>query len=100
MSYTDLRDFTPEYIAIVEDFNNLHKYTLQIEKLGGGTFGHEYSGAWRYIVWEDGREIGKGQDFECGLPMSHRKAAQEILTFFTDEVEEHDWNQAKELPTH
>lgn len=98
MSYEDLRDFAPEYIGIVEDSSGVHKYTLQIEKLGGGTFGQKYSGTWRYIVWRDGREIGKGQDFDSRTALSHREAAQQILSFFTDGVEAHDWELAKELP--
>ena len=97
MSYTDLRDFTPEYIVIVTDYMG-RKYTIQIEKLGGGTFGQKYSGTWRYIVWKAGREIGKGQDFESGTAISHREAAIEILSFFTDEVTESDFRDAKELP--
>lgn len=98
MSYTDLRDFTVEYIAIVEDSNQAHKYTVQIEKMGGGTFGQKYSGTWRYIVWKNGQEIGKGQDFESGAALSHREAAEQILSFFTDEVDKYDWECAKELP--
>lgn len=98
VSYKDLRDFTPEYIVIVTDYMDVHKYTIQIEKLGGGTFGHKYSGTWRYIVWKNGQEIGKGQDFESGLQISHREAAVQIISFFTDEVTEHDFQEAKELP--
>lgn len=98
MSYTDLRDFTVEYIAVVWDYSQTHKYTIQIEKLGGGTYGQKYSGVWRYIVWRNGQEIGRGQDFECGTPMTHREAAISIISFFTDEVTEHEFQTANELP--
>lgn len=98
MSYADLRDFMPEYIVIVTDYKEVHKYTIQVEKLGGGTFGQKYSGAWRYIVWRNGQEIGRGQDFESGTALSHREAAVQIISFFTDEVTDHDFQEAKELP--
>src|SRR5512140_607192 len=83
MSYTDLRDFTPEFIADTSDGTR-----LELEKLGGGTVGEAYDGTWRYVVTFPaayGRESRqeRGQDLETPLPKTHEEAA-EILCDFLD----------------
>jgi hypothetical protein len=88
MSYTDLRNFSCEYSAIVGDV------TVQVEKLGGGTVGKAYTGVWRYIVTRSGgsEEIRRGQDVESGSPWTHAEAARFIGCQFTGEdpgTEEH-----------
>jgi hypothetical protein len=79
MSYTDLRDFDPEYAATIED----HK--IQIEKLGGGTLGRAYTGHWRYIVTHavSGDEIARGQDLYTGTPKTHPEVVRILAGLFT-----------------
>lgn len=81
MSYTDLRDFEEEYTH-VDDYGQ----TFKLEKLGGGTLGKSYAGTWRYLVTDDkGNEIARGQDFETGMPHTHKEAACELATYFDTE---------------
>jgi hypothetical protein len=78
MAYKDLRDFVPELVAQTDE-----GLIVQVEKLGGGTLGYAYTGAWRYIVSDAvGRELGRGQDFETGMPHTHAEVASMIAEFF------------------
>lgn len=73
MSYSDLRDFEPEYTAEIDGA------TVEIEKLGGGTLGREYVGTWRYrYTFSDGR-VEKGQDCETRMPHTHAWVAHELI---------------------
>lgn len=85
MSYTDLRDFAPEY---AETFLTMSGAVLAVtlEKLGGGTLGEAYAGIWRYVVTRDGTEIGRAQDFETGTPHTHAQAAHALAAFFDPDV--------------
>jgi hypothetical protein len=84
MSYTDLRDFAPEYTTTTD--NGL---TVQLEKLGGGTVGRAYEGYWRYIVTnETGEELGRGQDFCTGLPKTHAQAVRVLIASTFTEPDE------------
>lgn len=81
MSYTDLRDFEAEF----EMFTDGGLF-VQVEKLGGGTVGREYSGTWRYVVSNaDGVEIARAQDCETGMPHTHAWVADMIAGYFTPE---------------
>lgn len=67
MSYTDGRDFEPEYTCMVDNM----RVVVEIEKLGGGTLGRAYEGTWRYrVTYPDGREVF-GQDLTTGTPKYH-----------------------------
>lgn len=80
MAYRDLRDFAPELVAQADS-----GLIVQVEKLGGGTLGRAYTGAWRYIVSDAaGRELGRGQDIETGMPHTHAEVAVLIADFFAD----------------
>lgn len=82
MSYTDLRDFEREYVTEIDG------YTIEIEKLGGGTVGRECTGTWRYRVIDAGGDIvAKGQDCTTGTPHTHAYVANEIIAkyFLGDE---------------
>lgn len=78
MAYTDLRDFDPEYTTTIGEL------TVQIEKLGGGTFGKSYTNEdWRYLVTDaDGNELGRGQDLHIGHPATHEQAAEVAAELF------------------
>lgn len=80
MSYTDLRDFSPEVIAYFEndDFDIIE---IQVQKLGGGRVGAYYEGSWRYIVTNTnkGAEIARGQDFQSAVTITHQRAAEIIF---------------------
>jgi hypothetical protein len=79
MSYTDLRDFEPEYTTTTD--NGL---TVQIEKLGGGTVGNAYAGLWRYIVTTaSGTFVARGQDVATGMPHTHAEVAEMVADSFT-----------------
>lgn len=81
MSYTDLRDFAPEYTH-----ESPEGLTVKVEKLGGGTVGEAYTGTWRYVVTNaDGEVLGQGQDYVTGMPHTHRTAAQGIAEIFAEE---------------
>lgn len=74
MSYTDLRDFEPEYTYTASDGS-----TVQVEKLGGGMVGRKYAGTWRYILSDaDGVELTRGQDYTVGMPHTHAWVAEDI----------------------
>jgi hypothetical protein len=78
VSYTNLRDFYPEYSTVIDG------WIIEIEKLGGGTIGKSYDGHWRYIVTDAfGEEITRGQDLYTGAPATHDEAAL-ILWGFLD----------------
>lgn len=79
MSYTDLRDFSPEYAASRGDLR------IQVEKLGGGTLGRDYDGVWRYVVSDQhGTELVRAQDFKAGTPLSHHVVSMRIAEYFDD----------------
>lgn len=86
MSYTDLRDFAPEYSVDLMDYSQENVYAVELEKLGGGTFGTPYRGNWRAIIKRNGEEIFRSQDFVTGTPMTHRQAAIELMEYLTDDV--------------
>ncbi|KQX43550.1 hypothetical protein ASD97_26135 [Streptomyces sp. Root63] len=83
MSYTDLRDFDCEYREVFEgEHNGEHEaFVVEIEKLGGGTVGKQYTGEyWRYIAkFSGGKEIARGQDFHMGMPSTHQNAAEAVF---------------------
>jgi hypothetical protein len=80
MSYTDLRDFHAEYSIRIMGF------TVNIEKLGGGTVGESYEGTWRYIVTDPGgQEVARGQDLRTGTPHTHRAAVIALVDFLADD---------------
>lgn len=80
MSYTDLRDFEPEFTRRFEHM------TVEIEKVGGGTLGSVYTGEmWRYRVTNDEKIIARGQDLYIGWAATHRDAAVEVRAFLRGE---------------
>ena len=96
MSYNDLRDFLPEYIVAVTNFTGVDTWRIQLEVMGGGTVGKAYAGRWRYIVSKNGEEIDRGQDFTTGMPHTHREAAIELISFYTNDVTPYDFKYASE----
>lgn len=91
MSYSDLRDFSPEYRLVVSDFETQSNiYTIEMEKLGGGRFGVPYRGNWRAVVKLNGREILRSQEFVTNTPHTHRDAAIELIEYLTDDIGAYD----------
>ena len=83
MSYTDLRDFVPEYVALFENSN-----IVLIEKSGGGTSGNYYIDEnWRYVVaLSDGPSVyvcAKGTMRLSGL-VAHEDAARRVFDFYSE----------------
>jgi len=85
MSYNDLRDFAPEFIA--EDFFTGDR--IEIEKLGGGAVGKKYSETWRFMVTDFGDPVmgvpsitHKGQDLVTPVPCTHEDAAEFAAEYF------------------
>jgi hypothetical protein len=83
MSYTDLRDFEPEYAVRIIG----QGIRIQLEKLGGGTVGRAYQGTWRYVVTDvhTGDEVARGQDLHTGTPKTHAEAALILADFLTSD---------------
>lgn len=79
MSYTDLRDFTPEYSRVFDT-----GCVVIVEKTGGGTLGQRYDGMWRYVVFHGGNIIAKGNDYYSGSPKLHRQVAAEVHEYFEE----------------
>lgn len=82
MSYTDGRDFEPEYTAMVDNM----RVVIEVEKLGGGTLGRAYAGTWRYRVTyrESGAEIF-GQDLHTGTPKYHSQIPGIVWDFLNSD---------------
>lgn len=81
MSYTDLRDFAAEYTQTVAE-----GFSVEIEKLGGGTVGKRYEGIWRYRVMsaETAIPVTQGQDIETGgMPKTHGDVVDIVLDCVT-----------------
>ncbi|MFF4529201.1 hypothetical protein ACFY1P_08000 [Streptomyces sp. NPDC001407] len=91
MSYTDLRDFHCEYRETFDgERDGKHAtFTVEIEKLGGGTVGKKYAQeSWRYIAkHSDGEEIARGQDLYMGSPATHEDAAKCVFEMACDTEE-------------
>jgi hypothetical protein len=80
MSYSDLRDFEPEYVTTIDTA------TVEIEKLGGGTVGGKYVGTWRYRHTDANGRVELGQDLETPMPHTHREAARIVADYFSEEL--------------
>lgn len=82
MSYTDLRDFEPEYTYTSDE-----GLCVQVEKLGGGTVGRKYAGTWRYVVSNaNGAVVARAQDYTLQFPHSHKWVARDIADYFVPEA--------------
>jgi hypothetical protein len=91
MSYVDLRDFAPEYLLVVSDFETQENvYKIQLEKLGGGRYGVAYRGNWRAIVTKNGEEILRSQDFVTNTPTTHHDVACDLIEYLTDDIGAYD----------
>jgi hypothetical protein len=84
MSYSDLRDFESEHTTRDDETG----WSVEIEKLGGGTEGRSYAGTWRYIVTRpDGHEIARGQNYVAGTPKTHEQVARDVIDFLRPDAE-------------
>lgn len=91
MSYTDLRDFEPEYVLEVTDFEtDTDVYNIQVQKLGGGTYGRAYRGDWRVVITCNGKEVLRTQELTSGTPMTHKDVACLAVESITDQVGAYD----------
>lgn len=50
--------------------------TIHISKVGSGTPGRAYTGAWHYKAEQDSRTIIEGSDLETNTPTTHAEAAE------------------------
>lgn len=74
----ELADF--EAVVLLDD-----GVIVRVSKVGGGTVGHSYRGAWHYRVEIPLEDAVSGSDFETHIPKTHAEAADEILDFVIDE---------------
>lgn len=58
--------------------------TILISKVGGGTIGREYVGAWHYS-WTYRDRHQEGSDLDTPIPTTHYGAAAFISEYVTDE---------------
>ena len=90
------RDRTPECTALhhynfhdyIESTGD-HEFVLDpgdgnlyhVSKVGGGTLGREYDGAWYYtITTGNGRELVHGDNLETPAPRTHLQVARWLVT--------------------
>lgn len=58
---------------------------LYVSKVGGGTIGRGYVGAWHYRAeTPDGEVVAEGWDLETGSPTSHHEAAAIVADFLAE----------------
>jgi hypothetical protein len=62
----------------------LYGMTVYVSKVGGGTVGEKYVGAWAYLVMIDGREVAHGDDMPTGLPHTHEHVTQMVADFVSE----------------
>lgn len=94
MESLGLRDM--EYIVEVTDYTDTDQYLIMIAKMGGGTYGKKYDGAWSYVVLKNNGELARGDNFLSGTPLSHREAAIGVIQFLTDDVTDYDFQYCTE----
>jgi hypothetical protein len=57
---------------------------VRVSKVGGGTVGRDYEGAWHYLL-TSGVIVHRGSDFSSGQAVSHSEAAALVVGFLVDE---------------
>lgn len=75
---TDPSDW--EYVAMTYDGS-----TVRISKVGGGTIGRAYAGAWHYSHEDSNGVVTRGSDLNTGTPFYHEEAAEAVLDFLAPE---------------
>lgn len=78
MSFTFDESIAPEYVG------GTCAYRIEVSKVGGGTVGKEYAGAWQYQVLRHGKVILKGANLETGTPHTHRWVARHLRDCYVD----------------
>lgn len=96
MSYTDLRDFSPE---VTFHLYGSRPISISLEKLGGGTVGNSYTGTWRYIVTWGDQETFREQRLDCALPTTHLGAARVLASWFASYGDPGSGYDGDNLPT-
>ena len=63
---------------------------VRISKVGGGTQGRRYAGAWHYRVEsrDSSATLAEGSDLYTGSLRSHHEAATEVVAFLEDSIPE------------
>jgi hypothetical protein len=57
--------------------------SVEVSKVGGGTLGRAYVGAWQYRVrWVGDVRPEEVGTFECAVPMSHARAARYVSFYY------------------
>jgi hypothetical protein len=59
--------------------------TVSVSKVGGGTVGRSYGGAWHYCRRVGGEVTHRGSDLVTGSPRTHNEAADDIAAFLSDD---------------
>lgn len=63
---------------------------IGVDKIGGGTLGSEYEGAWEFAVYDDG-EIMFTAVFTTGMPKDHGQAAAIAAQHWAELLDEDQW---------
>lgn len=61
-------------------------WSVEVSKVGGGTVGREYVGAWQYRACLNGVEVARGADFTSGMPMTHHRVAREVWSLLREDA--------------
>ena len=75
--------FAHEAPAELADFEAVVEFDegvrVRVSKVGGGTIGHSYRGAWHYRVEVPLEDAVSGSDYDSGVRQTHAEAAEQIL---------------------
>ena len=64
------------------------KYSVEVDKVGGGTLGRSYDGDWTASVWLRGARVIDKETLRTGTRKTHREAAA-IAADFASAVLDH-----------
>lgn len=59
----------------------------EVSKVGGGTVGRRYQGAWKYRLTQNGKVVAEGDDLRTGSPARHGDVARIAWAFQDDEYD-------------
>lgn len=77
----DQHEYVTEVPGMYRNMPSEPTITIGMNKTGGGTLGHTYTGTWEYAVIVNGCEIITGDDLRSGMPDTHEGMARCLASF-------------------
>ncbi len=93
---TSPQDFEHDVTITDADAGDPATVRLLIAKVGGGTPGRAYTGAWYYRLDVNGETAAHGDDLETGTPKTHAQTARIAAEFLASGFPEADAAEALE----